>query len=83
MSRCSHGMSYMFGAHCRSEKIKYTGDGQFGVLLSTAITPPPAWVVADWMIMRHNGEPITAKAEAYCDATTTNKGLLWLRDYLR
>lgn len=82
MSRCHHGMSYMFGAHC-FEKTKYTGDGRFGELLSTDITPPPAWVVADWMIMRKNGEPISPEAEKFCDQPTTNKGLLWLRDYLR
>lgn len=83
MSRCPHGMSYMFGDSCPEQPSYYTGDGRFGERLSTDITPPPAWVVADWMLMRHRGEPLSAGAVAYCDAPTTNKFLLWLRDYLR
>ena len=85
----AHAMSYQFGPHTQWNAgehpwIYFEGDTR--VVTRTkkkvAITPPPAWVVADWMIAKSNGEPISEEAEAYCDAKTTNKGLLWLRDYL-
>lgn len=77
------GMSYMFGEHCPSDTIKYTGDNRYGKALSTEQAAPPAWLVADWMIMRHEGHPLPPLLIAYCDAPHSNKGLLWLRDYLR
>ena len=83
MSRRPYGMSYMFGDHCPSGLIKYTGDNRNGEALLTEQTAPPAWLVADWMIMRHDGQPLPPLCVTYCDAPTDNKMLLWLRDYLR
>jgi hypothetical protein len=44
--------------------------------------PPPAWLVADWMIAKSKGQPISERAEKYCNQSTKNAGLLWLKDFL-
>ena len=45
--------------------------------------PPPAWLVADWMLAQHNGQEISEYEEKMCNVKTDNKAILWLRDYLR
>jgi hypothetical protein len=45
--------------------------------------PPPAWLVADWMLAQHNGQEISEYEEKMCKIKSDNKAILWLRDYLR
>ena len=79
MSHRPLAMSYMFSTDYCSESGYYAGDSQVGVPLQTVLQcPPPAWLVADWMIATAAGVPSPP-----CNAPTTNQGLLWLRDYLR
>lgn len=71
----------MYGPHNMSDF--FSGDNRHGTALSTEVLPAPAWLVADWMIMRRNGQPLTPLQAAFCDQSTQNRALLWLRDYLR
>ena len=85
-----NGWSYTFGPHTKYNKgehpwIYYEKDKRVVIppTEKKEIAAPPAWLVADWMIMRHDGQPLPPLLIAYCDAPTSNKGLLWLSDYLR
>ena len=88
-----NGMSYMFGPHTEYNEgehpwIYYKGDQRVVIppkAKSDAPPPPapPAWLVADWMIAKSKGIPLSERADAYCTQPTKNEGLLWLREYLR
>ncbi|MDA7839027.1 hypothetical protein N9A45_01715 [bacterium] len=77
-------MSYMYGPQMNGTSIYFGGDDRV-VLQATAkpYAPPPAWLVADWMLAHNRGEPIPEMARtALRQRSQWNEGLLWLRDYL-
>lgn len=77
-------MSYMFGPHMGSTAIHFGGDDRV-VLHARAVpyAPPPAWLVADWMLAKHRGQPIPQMAKTVLqDPSLWNEGLVWLYDYL-
>lgn len=84
MSRYLEGMSHTHGAHMGEGPVQYIGDNRSnpGPVLDLHF-PPPAWLVADWMLDQHKGRPISARASMHIAAPTTNSGLLWLRDFLQ
>ena len=83
--RYLEGMSHTHGAHMGDVPVKYSGDGRCpkSVAALDLQFPPPAWLVADWMLDQHRGRPISARAALHIAAPTTNGGLLWLRDFLQ
>lgn len=42
----------------------------------------PAWLVADWMIAKSQGQPLTQDQEKYVSYQANNAGLRWLRAML-
>tara|TARA_B110000091_G_C13580496_1_gene376242 strand:- start:232 stop:489 length:258 start_codon:yes stop_codon:yes gene_type:complete len=77
-------MSYTHGPHCKSEKTYYRGDYRVGTYEPhSPHAPPPAWLMADWMLAKQAGQPISDHAQLMCEVRTDNKAILWLRDYLR
>jgi hypothetical protein len=78
------GMSHTHGAHMGDGPVYYSGDNRSmtGPVLHRPF-PPPAWLVADWMLDKHKGRPISERASKIIMAPTTNGGLLWLRDFLQ
>lgn len=83
MSEYSEGMSHMHGSHMGGGCVHYSGDGRSGPSSTTRQFPPPAWLIADWILDEYNGRPIPEEAKRVTMAPTTNGGLLWLRDYLQ
>lgn len=78
--RCRH-MSYMHGAHMGPEAIYFGGDQRQvpGLAKTGSRAPPPAWLVADWIMAKKRGEPLTPYAQAVLhDKSNWNAGLLWL-----
>ena len=65
----------------RSKNTLYVSDCQMGKPLnSEMVQGPPAWLVAQWLLTRENGQPISDIATKYCDrvlAGTNNKALQW------
>lgn len=82
-------MSYMFGSHskCNRERIYYTGDRRVVDQdpSSIEIKPhsTPAWVIADYMLSKSRGEPLTEYEEMLISQPFESEGLRWLREYLR
>jgi len=84
MSQIYRSMSYTHGPHIESNNVYYCGDNRTATYKSKTIrVAPPAWLVADWMLARHNGQPISKYEEKMCEMCTDNNAILWLRDYLR
>ena len=84
MSRYLEGMSHTHGAHMGEGPVHYIGDNRSNPRPVLDLQfPPPAWLVADWMLDQHRGRPISARASMHIAAPTTNRGLLWLRDFLQ
>lgn len=81
-------MSYMFGPHMPvSNSIYFGGDAQVVDISSDKIhlskSVPPAWLVADWMIAKKRGEPLSQIAQHYLGQSAHwNDGLKWLHHYL-
>ena len=83
-------MSHTFGAHTQYKSgehpwIYYKGNRRVVIpneSKAVEMFPPPAWLVADWMIAKSKGQPISERAEKYCNQPTKNAGLLWLKDFL-
>lgn len=65
----------------RSNDTIYVSDCQRGKPLNCELKQSPhAWVVAQWLLARKNGQPISDIANKYCDqviAGTDNKALQW------
>lgn len=81
-----HQMSYTFGPHTTGEKVYYTGDVR--VVDSTTVRSfqphsTPAWVVADYMLSKSRGEPLTAYEELIISQPFQSENLRWLQEYLR
>ena len=77
-------MSYMYGPHMKKQPIYFGGDDRV-VIQDTPkpIESPPAWLVADWMLAKHRGEPLTPFATGVLQNTSQwNQGLRWLQTYL-
>jgi len=79
-------MSYTFGPHTSGEKVYYTGDNR--VVDSTTVPSlqphsTPAWVVADYMLSKNRGEPLTAYEELIISQPFESESLRWLQEYLR
>ena len=81
-------MSFMFGPHMNAPHgVYFGGDGQTVQTASDAIpmstSAPPAWLVADWLLARHRGEPVSNIAVHYLSKPEQwNCGLKWLNHYL-
>lgn len=82
MNRHLIAMSHTHGEHMKGVDV-YTGDRRAGSSPVDLDFPPPAWLVADWMMDQHRGRPISERASTYLTRPTTNKGLLWLQDFLQ
>jgi hypothetical protein len=79
-------MSYMFGPHMSGECVYFGGDGRESTVDSSKIpfqtSNPPAWLVADWILAQHRGEPLSANARAHCSVKCSS-GLNWLVEFLQ
>ena len=82
-------MSYTFGPHTTTQKdgVLFLGDMRIGRTPSDKIPietgSPPAWLVADWMLAVHRGEPISEYATSVLnDSDSWNTALKWLHDFL-
>jgi len=66
----------------RDHNVYYENDGRNGKAYNYATeTPAKAWVVAQFLLARQRGQPLSDLANKYCDqalAGTTNKALQWL-----
>tara|TARA_B110000285_G_scaffold157237_1_gene175417 strand:- start:1816 stop:2130 length:315 start_codon:yes stop_codon:yes gene_type:complete len=82
-------MSYMFGPHSTrdGDRIYFTGDRRIveqdptGIEIKPHATP--AWVIADYMLSKSRGEPLTDYEEMLISQSFESEGLRWLRQYLR
>jgi len=81
-------MSYMFGSHSKREgdRIYFTGDRRIVEQDPTCIEikphATPAWVIADYMLSKSRGEPLTEYEEMLISQPFDSEGLRWLRVYL-
>jgi hypothetical protein len=85
-SRRDKDMSYMFGPHHESgTTIYFGGDGRESTVDSSKIPVstcnPPTWLVADWILARNRGEPLSENAEQHC-SSISHPALLWLVEFL-
>ena len=82
-------MSYMFGPHCtrEGERIYFTGDRrtveQDPKRIEIKPHATPAWVIADYMLSKSRGEPLTEYEEMLISQPFKSEGLRWLCEYLR
>lgn len=82
MNRHLIAMSHTHGDHMKGVDF-YKGDARIASPATDIDFPPPAWLVADWMLDQHRGRPISERASRHLQQPTTNPGLLWLRDFLQ
>jgi len=79
-----HQMSYTFGTHTVGKRIFYGGDRR--VIEQDVCTvrqeAAPAWVVADCMLSKHRGIPLSPAEELLISQPFQSEGLLWLEKYL-
>ena len=78
-------MSYMYGPHISSENVYFGADNRVVTNpdLSIDVKPPPAWLIADWMLAKHRGEPLSQMAEYFVSQKShRNRSLHWLDHYL-
>jgi len=82
-------MSYMFGPHMQVEKngILFGGDTRIVYTPSNKIelktNHVPSWLVADWLLAKSRGEPISHYAQAILNQPDCwNDGLKWLDTFI-
>ena len=71
--RYIHKSYVYFGGDQRVVKSQHT---------SESLDQVPAWLVADWMIQKSRGQPLTAVQENYTKQQAKNPGLCWLHAML-
>ena len=82
-------MSYMFGPHStrNGDRIYFTGDRriveQNPQCLEIKPHTTPAWVIADYLLSKSRGEPLTEYEEMLISQPFESEGLRWLRQYLK
>ena len=82
------GMSYFFGPHMlpMPEGIYFQGDDRIVRIPSNKIEhfdgSVPSWLVADWMLSKKRGEPISAFAQEVLKESSKTKALEWLEQVL-
>jgi hypothetical protein len=79
-------MSYTFGPHTTGAKVYYAGDNRVVESTSVPALQPhstPAWVVADYMLSKSRGDPLTAYEEVIISQPFESENLRWLQEYLR
>ena len=82
-------MSYMFGPHSTrdGDRIFFMGDNRTveqdpnGIEIKPEATP--AWVIADYMLSKSRGEPLTEYENMLISQPFESEGLRWLREYLK
>lgn len=81
-------MSYFFGPHMlpMSKGIYFQGDNRVIRIPSDKIErfegAVPSWLVADWMLSKKRGEPISAFAQEVLRQGAQTKALKWLEQVL-
>ena len=81
------GMSYAYGPHVQgipetNPWVYYEGDRRVFTEAPVAqqkIAPTPAWVIADLMLSKHRGQPLTEYEEALISQPFESPGLVWLK----
>jgi len=80
-------MSYTFGPHMLPTTGGYYFEGDSRVVRTSADRierfdgPVPTWLVADWMLARKRGEPLSAFAQEVLKEPQTSGGLQWLNEF--
>lgn len=78
-------MSYMYGPHISSKHVYFGADNRVVIDpdMSIDVKPPPAWLIADWLMAQKRGEPLSQMAQ-YCISQKAhwNRNLYWLDNYL-
>jgi hypothetical protein len=83
------GMSYTFGPHMLPTTGGYYFQGDNRVVRASTERierfdgPVPTWLVADWMLARKRGEPLSAFAQEVLKEPQTSKALHWLNEFTR
>ena len=78
-------MSYMYGPHMSASNIYFGGDNRVvsNPDLTIELKSPPAWLVADWLLAKKRGEPLSIVAEYFLEQPSSwNRALHWLNDFL-
>lgn len=82
-------MSYTFGPHSThdGERIFFVKDERIVEQDPNCIEikpeATPAWVIADYMLSKSRGEPLTEYEEMLISQPFESEGLRWLREYLK
>ena len=77
-------MSYTHGAHAPPCSIYYGGDHRVvpGQVAPLELHTAPAWLVADWMLAKARGEPLSEAVEnMLSNVTNFSDGLHWLHHF--
>ena len=78
-------MSYMLGPHMKDGPIYFGGDTLTSLCTPDKLpldqSPPPAWLVADWILAHKSGHPLSEVALYYATHPEHwNDALRWLAD---
>lgn len=85
--RKERAMSYTFGPHMQAAPLYFGGDGrvveQNPSEIPLATSDPPAWLVADWLVAKSKGQPLSPFATACIEQRDAwNRNLHWLAQVL-
>jgi len=78
-------MSYMYGPHIPTEQVYFGADNRVVTNpdMSIDVKPPPAWLIADWLLAQKRGEPLSQVAEYFLSQKSHwNRSVHWLDHYL-
>lgn len=78
-------MSYMYGPHISSSHVFFGADSRVVTNpdMSIDVKPPPAWLIADWLMAQKRGEPLSQVAQYFLTQKSHwNRNLHWLDNYL-
>ena len=78
-------MSYMYGPHISSEHVYFGADNRVVANpdMSIDVKPPPAWLVADWLMAQKRGEPLSQVAQYFISQKSLwTRSIHWLNNYL-
>lgn len=88
------GTSYTFGPHTRlrvnldgyKPYIMYTADERIVLCRPDKVrchrVSPPAWLVAEWALAKHKGQPISQYQSFAIEASRDHPSLQWIHSYL-